>query len=183
MHSRPHGVQHTAAAARAAARAESSAFVRSPPVVRTADGQSCRTASTQSTHVSTRGTSEGPGVRMTDGQSCRTVSTQSTHVSTRGTSEGPVVRIADGQACHTAAQCGAPTHAPPMRGACVLAGLDCAAKSAAAVPREAYLSIKVPLTRLDPVHPIDAEPPQPLKGISSWFDRGPRPGAIRTATM
>jgi len=48
---------------------------------------------------------------------------------------------------------------------------------------EAYLSIKVPLTRLDPVHPIDAEPPQPLKGISSWFDRGPRPGAIRTATM
>ena len=48
---------------------------------------------------------------------------------------------------------------------------------------EAYLSIKVPLTRLDPVHPIDAEPPQPLKEISSWFDRGPRPGAIRTATM
>ena len=48
---------------------------------------------------------------------------------------------------------------------------------------EAYLSIKVPLTRLDPVRPIDAEPPQPLKETSSWFDRGPRPGAIRTATM
>ena len=48
---------------------------------------------------------------------------------------------------------------------------------------EAYISIEDPLTRPDPVHPIDAEPSRPLKGISSWFDRGPRPGAIRTAAM
>jgi hypothetical protein len=86
------------------------------PAVRMADGKSCRTVSTQSTHVSTRGTGEGPAVRMAYGKSCRTVSTQSTPVSTRRTSEGPAVRIADGQSCRTAAQCGGPTHAPPMQG-------------------------------------------------------------------
>ncbi len=138
-------MQHTAAAARAAARAESVAIMRSPPAVRTADGKSCRTVSTQSTHLSTRGTSEGPSVRIADGQSCRTVSTQSTHVSTRGTSEGPVVRIADGRSCHTAAQCGAPTHCGTRHrcmGRCTRN--DCAAKSAAAVPRGVLAAYHVP---------------------------------------
>ena len=40
-----------------------------------------------------------------------------------------------------------------------------------------------PLNETRPSSSLDAEPPRPLKGISSWFDRGPRPGAIRTATM
>ena len=40
-----------------------------------------------------------------------------------------------------------------------------------------------PLNETRPSSSVDAEPPRPLKGISSWFDRGPRPGAIRTATM
>ena len=40
-----------------------------------------------------------------------------------------------------------------------------------------------PRNETRPSSSLDAEPPQPLKGTSSWFDRGPRPGAIRTATM
>ncbi len=40
-----------------------------------------------------------------------------------------------------------------------------------------------PLNETRPSSSVDAEPSRPLKGISSWFDRGPRPGAIRTATM
>ena len=58
-----------------------------------------------------------PVVRMADGQSCRTVSTQSTPVSTQSTGEGPVwCAWPTGSPAALQPPCGATTHVPPMRG-------------------------------------------------------------------